>query len=125
MGMEPKSLADLREEMRAVVRGEREAPPRPVVTTLFSMLTADVFELLSVLAATSALTVTELTERLGKAPSEVSRTVQRLAVLGIVRFVREGSEVRPELVSTQLKVDLVDRTVEPVPCGGSSSSPRA
>jgi len=117
--MGPKSLAELREEMRAVLRGEREAPPRPTATTFVSLLTADVFELLNVLATTSVPTVSGLAERLGKPPSEVSRTLQRLAAYGIVRFAREGREVRPELVSTQLKVNLVDKTVEALPPRGS------
>jgi predicted transcriptional regulator len=109
--MERKSLADLREEMREVARGDRKAPPLPA-TTLFSGLTADVFELLNVLATTPTTTVSGLAQRLGKAQSNVSRTLQRLAAHGIVRLVRQGREVRPELVSTELKVNLVDKTVE-------------
>jgi predicted transcriptional regulator len=51
---------------------------------------------------------------LGRAQSNVSRTLQRLAGLGLVRLVREGREVRPELVSTEIKVNLVTRTVQAV-----------
>jgi predicted transcriptional regulator len=110
--MERKSLADLREEMRAVARGDREAPPLPATRTLFSILTADVFELLNVLATTPTMTVSRLAQRLGKAQSDVSRTLQLLAAHGIVRLGREGLDVRPELVSTELKVNLVDKTIE-------------
>jgi predicted transcriptional regulator len=113
--MEPKSLADLREEMRAVVRGEREAPPRPAPTTPFRMIsTVGVLDLLNELATTPTLTVSRLAQQLGKDQSEVSRTLQRLACFGIVRLQRDGLEMRPELVSVELKVNLVAKTIEAV-----------
>jgi predicted transcriptional regulator len=80
--------------MRVVVRGERQAPLPPAVTTLQSVLTPDVLEMLKDLPAT----VGWLAQRWGKTPSQVSRTLQRLAVFGKVRLMRVGSEVRAELV---------------------------
>ena len=110
--MERKSLVELREEMRAVARGDRHAPPRPAATSLLSALTEDALEMLHVIATTPATTVSGLAQRLGKAQSNVSRALQRLAAYGIVRLVREGREVRPELVSAEIKVNLLDKTVE-------------
>jgi predicted transcriptional regulator len=99
MMMVRKSLADLRDEMRAVARGERKPAPRPA-TTLLSALTGDALKLLNVIATTPSTTVSGLAQRLGKAQSNVSRSLQRLAAYGIVRLVREGREVRPELVAS-------------------------
>ena len=49
--MERKSLTDLREEMRAVARGDSAAAPRPAPTTPFRMIsTTGVLDLLNVLA---------------------------------------------------------------------------
>jgi predicted transcriptional regulator len=112
--MARESLTVLRDEMLAVARGERKPTPRPA-TTLLSALTPEAFELLNVIATTPAITVSRLADRLGKAQSNVSRTLQRLAAYGIVRLVREGREVRPELVSAEIKVNLVKSTVEAIP----------
>jgi predicted transcriptional regulator len=96
--MERKSLVELREEMLAVARGDRQAPPRPEATTLRSALTEEALEMLNIIATPPATTVSGLAQRLGKTQSHVSRTLQRLAAYGIVRLVREGHEVRPEHV---------------------------
>lgn len=109
--MARKSLAGLRDEMRAVARGERKPSPRPAAT-LFTALTEEALELLNVIATMQSTTVSGLAQHLGKAQSNVSRTLQRLAGYGIVRLVRDGREVRPELVSTELRVNLVDKTIQ-------------
>jgi predicted transcriptional regulator len=85
-----RSVTELREEMGAVARGERQAPLPPAVTTLHSVLTPDVSEMLKDLPAT----VSWLAQRRGKTPSQASRTLQRLAMFGRVRLMRVGSEVR-------------------------------
>jgi predicted transcriptional regulator len=110
--MARKSLADLRDEMRAVARGDRKPPPRPAAPVL-TALTEETLELLNAIA-TKPATVSGLALHLGRAQSNVSRTLQRLAGLGLVRLVREGREVRPELVSTEIRVNLVTRTVQAV-----------
>jgi len=112
----------LLEEMRAVARGDRAAPPRPAARP-FSVLTAEAFELINVLATTPPTTVRELAQRLGKTKSKVSRTLQRLAAYGIVRLGRDGQEVRAELLSTELKINLLERTFEALPPRGFPSGP--
>ena len=57
------------------------------------MLTPDVLEMLKDLPAT----VSWLAQRWGKTPTQMSRTLQRLAVFGKVRLMRVGTEVRAEL----------------------------
>jgi predicted transcriptional regulator len=105
-----KSLADLRDEMRAVARGERELAPRPVVPAS-PALTAEAVELLTALASLPETTVAGLAEHLGKARSSVSRGLQRLVGHGLVRLVREGREVRPELIATEIMVDLASGAI--------------
>ena len=58
--------------MRAVAPGDCKAPPRPETTTLFSLLSPDVFELLNVLVATPTTTVKGLAQHVGTASSGAS-----------------------------------------------------
>jgi predicted transcriptional regulator len=66
--------------------------------------------------------VSRLAQQLGKNQSDVSRILQRLACVGIVRLERDGLEVRPELVSVELKINLVNKTIEAVLPPGSPAS---
>ncbi len=111
--MTRKSLATLRDEMRAVARGERMPSPRPTASVL-TALTDETLDLMNAIATRQATTVSGLARHLGKAQSNVSRSLQRLAGHGLVRLVREGREVRPELVSTEITVNLLERTVQAV-----------
>jgi predicted transcriptional regulator len=103
---------ELLEEMRAVARGERAAPPRPATPTL-SALTSEAFTLLSTLANQKPSSVSELAQLTGRTQPNVSRSLHLLANQGIVRLVREGREVRPELLTTRIEIDLATGTVEP------------
>jgi len=108
--MAVKSVVELREEMLAVARGERKAPPAPPAPTLLSALTPDALKMLNVIATTPFTTVSGLAHRLGLAQSNVSRSLQRFAAFGLVR---EGREVRPELLTTEITMDLLKGTVQP------------
>src|ERR1019366_5654413 len=99
------SLAELREEMRGVARGERRASPLPA-GPLLAALSRDSLELLRVL--------------LGRAQPNVSRSLQTLAAHGLVRLVQEGREVRPEAVASAVTVDLATGTYETVPATAMS-----
>jgi predicted transcriptional regulator len=103
---------ELLEEMRAVARGDRAAPPRPAAQTL-SALTSEAFVLLSTLAKEKPSSVSELAKLSRRTQPNVSRSLHLLANHGIVRLVREGREVRPELLTTRIFVDLATGTVEP------------
>jgi predicted transcriptional regulator len=109
--MTRRTLTDLGDELRAVARGERTPSPRPA-GPLLNALSAETLELLQTLALRRPATVGQLADILGKAQSNVSRTLQRLAGHGLVRLVRAGKEVRPELVSSEVKINLVKQTVE-------------
>jgi predicted transcriptional regulator len=103
---------ELLEEMQAVARGDRPAPARPAAQTL-SALTTEAFALLSAMATQKPSSVSELAKLSGRTQPNVSRSLQLLAKRGIVRLVREGREVRPELLSTRIAIDLATGTVEP------------
>ncbi len=106
-----RTLTDLREEMRAVVRGEKLAPSRPVeaeaVADLFGILTPANRALLQIIGRDRPDSVSGLAELVGRAQSNVSRSLQELARVGLVRLVREGQAIRPELSVTHIDVDLI------------------
>lgn len=78
-----KTLADLRDEMRAVARDERGPSPRPAASVL--TLTASTLELLHAIATHPGTTVSGLAQRLGLDRFGVSRSLQRLAGHGLFR----------------------------------------
>ena len=109
--MTRKSLTELREEMRAVARGERKAAPLPAAP-LLAALTREALELLGVLLKEHPASVTELATLTGRAQPNLSRSLQLLAKHRLIRLVRDGREVRPEPIAKTVQVDLANGTYE-------------
>jgi predicted transcriptional regulator len=107
----PRSLAKLRDEMRAVAEGTLipsfEQMPTPSRTSA-----AEELELLNILASSPSLTVKELAHLAGTSASQTSRTLQRLADRGLVRLVKKGQDVLPVLVSHEVKVSFKSGTIK-------------
>jgi len=114
------SLADLREEMRSVARGDRQASPLPA-GPLLAALSREALDLLGVLLRERPASVTELVAKSGRAQPNVSRSLQVLAGHGLVRLVREGREIRPEPVASALRVDLATGTYEATPVASAAA----
>lgn len=95
----------LREEMRAVARGERPVPARPQAS-LSAVLAPESVELLKLLARAQPRNVKELASLLNRAPSNVSRTLALLVDHGFVRMVRNGKHSRPELVAQRMTIQF-------------------
>lgn len=112
--MKPRTLTSLREEMRAVARGEREASPRPVAS-LLKALSPEALEILELLLQEHPTTIAEVAERTGRAPSNVSRSLQLLTRLGLVSLSRKGKEVRPVPTTARLEINLATGTYEACP----------
>lgn len=112
--MAMKSLADLREEMRAVARGERRASPLPAAP-LLAALSRDSLDLAGVILRDRPATVSQLASMTGRAQSNVSRSLRQLAAHGIVRLVREGREVRPVPIAREVRINLESGTCTATP----------
>jgi len=117
--MTRKSLTELREEMRAVARGERRAAPLPAAP-LLAALSREALELLSVLLRKHPASVTELVALTGRAQPNISRSLQLLERHRLIRLVREGREVRPEPIAKSVRVDLATGTYETTPASGAA-----
>jgi predicted transcriptional regulator len=107
-----KNLAELREEMRGVARGERRATALPAAP-LLAALSREALDLLGVVLRERPATIAELVTRTGRAQPNVSRSLQQLADHGLIRLERdgrEGREVRPVPVAREVRVDLTTGT---------------
>ncbi len=109
--MARKSLSELREEMRAVARGERKASSLPAAP-LLAALSREALELLAVLLRKHPASVSELVELTGRAQPNISRSLQLLARYRLIQLVREGREVRAEPIAKAVRVDLATGTYE-------------
>jgi len=114
--MTRKSLTELREEMRAVARGEQKAAPLPAAP-LLAALSREALELLGILLREHPATVTELVTLTGRSQPNISRSLQLLAKYRLIRLVKDGREVRPEPIAKVLRVDLATGTYETTPAG--------
>lgn len=108
------SLTELRDEMRGVARGERQAAPLPAAP-LLAALSRETLDLLGVLLRERPMTVSELVKLTGRAQPNVSRSLQVLARHHLIRLVRDGREIRPEPLAGTVRVDLATGTYETTP----------
>ncbi len=109
--MARKSLNELREDMRAVARGERNASPLPAAP-LLAALSREALELLAVLLRNHPASVGELVELTGRAQPNISRSLQLLAKYRLIQLAREGREVRAIPIAKAVRVDLATGTYE-------------
>jgi predicted transcriptional regulator len=112
--MTTKSLRDLREEMRSVARGEREATPLPAAGVLATLSSPGNLDLLRIISLERPASVSQLVARTGRAQPNVSRSLQLLARHGLIRLERAGKEVRPVALARSIEVDLAAGTCTPV-----------
>lgn len=98
-----KSLIELREEVRAVARGERKASSLPAAP-LLAALSREALELLAVLLQKHPASVSELVELTGRAQPNISRSLQLLARYRLIQLVREGREVRAEPIAKAVRI---------------------
>jgi predicted transcriptional regulator len=112
--MKRTSLNELKEEMRAVARGERKASPLPAAP-LLAALSKEALDLLGVLLREKPTSVTELAALTGRAQSNISRSLQLLSRLRMVRLIKDGRGVRPEPLVKRVSVDLENGTYETTP----------
>lgn len=111
IAMAVKAVTELREEMRAVARGERRASPLPAAP-LLAALSRGALELLAVLLRKHPTSVSELVKLTGRAQPNISRSLQLLARYRLIQLVREGREVRAEPIVKAVRVDLATGTYE-------------
>src|SRR4051812_42346153 len=106
------SPAQMKDRLLAAARGERTELSHGVklwassMTAFARLFTPENRALLAAIERDKPASVSVLAERLGRDQGNVSRTLQKLAAVGLVRLVRAGREKRPEIVATRITVEL-------------------
>lgn len=108
-----QSLASLREEMKAVARGERKAPAdaaRPSfnsVEALLRLLTPENRSLLALMRSEKPNSLAELARLSGRAAPNLTRTLQKMAEAGLVevRVVKQKKVAVPLVKLLKIEID--------------------
>jgi predicted transcriptional regulator len=108
-----QSLASLREEMKAVARGERKAPAdagRPSfnsVEALLRLLTPENRALLALMRAEKPGSLAELAKLSGRAAPNVTRTIGKLVAAGLVeiKIVKHRKVAVPVVKRLKIEID--------------------
>jgi predicted transcriptional regulator len=102
----------LREEMRAVARGEKPAPKDAAlpsfdsVEALIRLLTPENRELLAVIRDRKPQSINELAEMTGRAAPNLTRTLAKLEAVGFVRMKTVQRRKVPTLAVHKLHVEI-------------------
>ena len=107
-----QSLESLEQEMRAVARGDRPAPPdagRPTfnsVEALMRLLTPDNRHLLAIIRDRKPQSVTELAKLTGRAQPNLTRTLSKLEGAGVIKMKPVGRRKAPRVAVKKIVVEI-------------------
>jgi predicted transcriptional regulator len=107
-----QSLQSLREEMKAVARGERPAPPDAAkpsfnsVEAVVRLLTPDNRRLLALIRDRKPQSVAELVEITGRAQPNLTRTLAKLEAAGFIRMKTVGRRKAPSVAVKRIVVKI-------------------
>ena len=107
-----QSLASLREEMRAVARGERPAPPDAGMPTfesveaLVRLLTRENRQLLAVIRDRKPRSVAELAAMTGRAQPNLTRTLAKLEGAGFIKLKTVGRRKAPSTTVKKIVIEI-------------------
>lgn len=107
-----QSLRSLREEMKAVARGERPAPTdasKPTfnsVEALVRLLTPENRQLLALIRDRKPHSVTELVRLTGRAQPNLTRTLAKLQAAGFISMKAIGRRKAPSTAVKKIVVEI-------------------
>lgn len=107
-----QSLASLEEEMRAVARGERPAPPDAAVPSfnsvaaLVRLLTPENRRLLAIIRDRKPQSVAALAQMAGRAQPNLTRTLAKLESAGFVKMKLVGRRKAPSAAVKRIVVEI-------------------
>jgi predicted transcriptional regulator len=102
----------LREEMMAVARGERAAPPDAAeqsfesVEALMRLLTPENRQLLALIRDRKPKSIAELAQLSGRAAPNLARTLAKLEAVGFVRMEEDARRRVPTAIVHKLLVEI-------------------
>ena len=107
-----QSLRSLQDEMKAVARGEKPAPPdaaRPSfnsVDAVIRLLTPENRRLLALIRDHKPQSVAELVQLSGRAQPNLTRTLAKLEAAGFVVMTVDGRRKAPSTTITKIIVEI-------------------
>jgi predicted transcriptional regulator len=107
-----QSLRSLREEMKAVARGERPAPADAAkpsfnsVDALVRLLTPENRQLLALIRDRKPGSVAELVQMTGRAQPNLTRTLAKLEAAGFIRMKSVGRRKAPSTAIKKIVVEI-------------------
>ena len=107
-----QSLAQLRDEMKAVARGERKAPSRAnsisfnSVEALGRLLNTENRHLLALIRDEKPNSIAMLANLSGRAASNLNRTLEKMQRAGFVRFVTQGRNKAPRTTINKIMMEI-------------------
>ena len=107
-----QSLRSLREEMKAVARGERAAPADAAkpsfnsVDALIRLLTPENRRLLALIRDRKPGSVAELAQLTGRAQPNLTRTLAKLEAAGFIRMKTVGRRKAPSAAIKKIVVEI-------------------
>ena len=107
-----QSFRSLRDEMLAVARGERRAPPHAAHPSVHSadlmarLLTVENRALLAAIRRSKPASVAALAALTNRAPSNVTRTLDKLAAVGLVHFEVTGRRKAPRTAAGRIIIEI-------------------
>jgi len=106
------SMASLRDEMIAVARGERPAPPDAGTMTFDSvevvtrLLTPENRQLLAVIRDRKPRSVAELAQMTGRAQPNLTRTLAKLEGIGLITLETSGRRKAPRVAVGKILIEI-------------------
>lgn len=106
------SHSKLRDEMMAVARGERPAPPDAAeqsfesVEALMRLLTPENRQLLALIRDRKPKSIAELAQLSGRAAPNLTRTLAKLEAVGFVRMEEDARRRVPTAIVHKLMVEI-------------------
>jgi len=107
-----QSFTSLRDEMIAVARGERKAPEHAGQPSVHSadviarLLTRENRELMSVIRDERPESIAKLAEITHRASSNLTRTLEKLAAVGLVSFEIVGRRKAPRTTADKIVIEI-------------------
>ena len=107
-----QNLRSLREEMKAVARGERPAPADAAKPTFNSvdavvrLLTPENRQLLAIIRDRKPQSVAELVEMSGRAQPNLTRTLAKMASAGFITMKTVGRRKAPSVAVKKIVVEI-------------------